>query len=99
MRWIITGTTTSAVAWCWAVSESVASGSNLRLSTIVEDREMPRLQCAKPHEWNRGAAIIVVSRALSGMRSSSAAIGSIDLGWERLAPLWGPLVPEGRIVA
>ena len=25
---------------------------------------MPRLQCAKPQEWNSGAAIIVVSRAL-----------------------------------
>src|SRR5215207_10446037 len=99
MRWIITGTTTSAVAWCCAVSERIASGSNLRLSTIVEESEMPRLQCAKPQEWNRGAAITVVPRALSGIRSSRAAIGSIDLGWERLAPFGVPVVPEVRIVA
>ena len=99
MRWSITGTTTSAVAWCWAVSDSVASGSNLRLSTIVEASEIPRLQCAKPQEWNSGAAITVVSRARSGIRSSSAAIGSIDFGWERLAPFGVPVVPEVRIVA
>ena len=80
MRWIITGTTTSAVASCWAVSESVASGSNLRLSTTVVERLMPSAQCAKPQAWNSGAAIIVFSRALSGITDSSAAIGSSDLG-------------------
>ena len=60
---------------------------------------MPRLQCAKPQEWNSGAAIIVVSRAFSGIRSSSAAIGSIDFGCARLAPFGVPVVPEVRIVA
>ena len=49
MRWIITGTTTSAAHWCWAVSESVASSSNLRLSTTVVARLIPSAHCAKPH--------------------------------------------------
>ena len=48
MRWIITGTTTSAAHWCWAVSESVASSSNLRLSTTVVARLIPSAHCAKP---------------------------------------------------
>ncbi len=60
---------------------------------------MPRLHWAKPHEWNSGAATTVVSRAFSGIRSSSAAIGSIDFGCERLAPFGVPVVPEVRIVA
>ena len=68
MRCSITGTTTSAVQPCCAVSDSVASSSNLRLSTIVEDSPMPSVKCAKPQAWNSGAAIIVFSRAFSGMR-------------------------------
>ena len=75
---------------CWAVSDSVASGSNLRLSTSVEDRLMPSVKCTKPHEWNIGAAIIVFSRAFSGIMASSAAAGSSDLGCEREAPLGVP---------
>ena len=93
MRWSITGTTTSAVHSCCAVSESVASGSNLRLSTIVEHRPIASVKCAKPQEWNIGAAIIVRSRALSGIRSSSAATGSSDCGCLRLAPFGVPVVP------
>ena len=98
MRWIITGTTTSAVHSCCAVSDSVASGSNLRRRTSVEDSAMPSVKCTKPQEWNRGAAIIVVSRALSGILDSSAAAGSSVSGWAREAPFGVPVVPEVRIV-
>ena len=99
MRWSITGTTTSAVHSCCAVSESTPSGSNLRASTSVEDRLMPSVKCAKPQEWNSGAAIIVCSRAFSGIRDSSAAAGSSDRGCEREAPFGVPVVPEVRITA
>jgi hypothetical protein len=99
MRWIMTGTTTSAVHSCWAVSESVASGSNLRLSTTVEASAMPSVKCTKPQEWNIGAAIIVRSRALSGIMASSAAAGSSERGCEREAPLGVPVVPEVRMIA
>ena len=60
---------------------------------------MPSVKCAKPQEWNSGAAIIVFSRAFSGIRDSSAAAGSSDLGWEREAPFGVPVVPEVRITA
>jgi hypothetical protein len=99
MRCIITGTTISAAVWCCAVSDSVSSGSNLRLSTSVEDRLMPSVKCTKPHEWNIGAAIIVFSRAFSGIMASSAAAGSSDLGCEREAPFGVPVVPEVRMIA
>ena len=82
-----------------AVSDSVASGSNLRLSTIVVVRPIASVKCAKPQEWNSGAAIIVRSPALSGICSSSAATGSSDCGWRRLAPFGLPVVPEVRISA
>ena len=99
MRWSITGTTISAVHSCCAVSESVPSGSNLRLSTTVDSRPIASVKCAKPQEWNIGAAIIVRSRARSGIRSSSAATGSSDCGCLRLAPFGVPVVPEVRISA
>ena len=60
---------------------------------------MPSVKCAKPQEWNSGAAIIVFSRAFSGIRDSSAAAGSSDLGWLREAPFGVPVVPEVRITA
>jgi hypothetical protein len=69
------------------------------LSTIVEERPMPSVKCAKPQAWNSGAAIIVFSRAFSGMRESSAATGSSDFGWLREAPLGVPVVPEVRMIA
>ena len=50
MRCSITGTTTSASQRCWAVSDSVASGSNRRRSTIVEHSPMARVKWVKPHE-------------------------------------------------
>ena len=84
---------------CWAVSESVASGSNLRLSTTVVDRPIASVKCAKPQAWNSGAAIIVRSRERSGIRSSSAATGSSDCGCLRLAPFGVPVVPEVRMTA
>ena len=99
MRWSITGTTTSAVHWCWAVSESVASGSNLRLSTTVEDRPRPSVKCTKPHEWKSGAAIIVVlARLAAGSRRAARPTGSSDLGCERDAPFGVPVVPEVRMI-
>ena len=99
MRWIITGTTTSAEHSCWAVSESVASSSKRRLSTTVEARLSASAHCAKPQAWNSGAAIIVFSRARSGITDSSAAIGSIDFGIEREAPFGVPVVPDVRMIA
>ena len=98
MRWSITGTTASAVALVLrATAASVPSGSNLRRRTSVEESTSPSVKCAKPQEWNIGAAIIVCSRALSGMRISSAAAGSSVSGWLREAPLGVPVVPEVRI--
>jgi hypothetical protein len=99
IRCIITGTTISAVHSCWAVSDRVASGSNLRLSTSVDDRLIPSVKCTKPHEWNIGAAIIVFSRALSGIIASSAAAGSSERGCERDAPFGVPVVPDVRMIA
>ena len=58
---------------------------------------MPRMKCAKPQEWNIGAAISVRSRARSGIASSSAAAGSSDSGWRRLAPFGVPVVPLVRM--
>ena len=55
------------------------------------------MKCAKPHEWNSGAATIVVSRACSGIFDSSAAAGSSESGWLRDAPFGVPVVPEVRI--
>ena len=60
---------------------------------------MPSVKCTKPHEWNIGAAIIVFSRAFSGIMASSAAAGSSDLGCERDAPFGVPVVPEVRMIA
>ena len=99
MRWSITGTTISDVHSCWAVSESVASGSNLRLSTIVVESPIASVKCAKPQAWNSGAAIIARPRERSGIRSSSAATGSSDCGCLRLAPFGVPVVPDVRITA
>ena len=44
------------------------------------------MKCANPQEWNIGAAIIVVSRALSGIFENSAAAGSSESGCLRAAP-------------
>ncbi len=93
------GTTTSPEHSCCAVSESVPSGSNLRLSTTVVQSPMASVKWAKPQAWKSGAAIIVRPRAFSGIRSSSAATGSSDWGCLRLAPFGVPVVPEVRISA
>ena len=63
-----------------------ALGVDLRRSTSVEPSAMPSVKCAKPHEWNIGAAICVFSRARSGIFENSAAAGSSDSGCLRLAP-------------
>ena len=57
----------------------------------------PSVKCAKPQEWNIGAAIIVVSRARSGIFENSAAAGSSESGCLRAAPFGVPVVPEVRI--
>ncbi len=72
-------------------------GSNLRCSTSVVESVRPRLKCARPQEWNIGAAIIVRSRARSGIMSSRAAAGSSDDGWCRPAPFGVPVVPLVRM--
>ena len=81
IRWSITGTTTSAVQPCSSSAASVSSGSKRRRRTSVEDSPIPRMRCARPQEWNSGAAISVRSRARSGIFASSPAIGSSDSGW------------------
>ena len=58
---------------------------------------MPSVKCAKPHEWNIGAAIIVRSRARSGIFENSAAAGSSDSGCLRCAPFGVPVVPLVRM--
>ena len=61
---------------------------------------MPSVKCANPQAWNSGAAIIVFSRALSGIRDSSAATGSSDFGWLREALGdcdWRVHTPEGAL--
>ena len=69
MRWSITGTTISDVHPCRAISDSVASGSNLRSSTIVVERPIASVKCAKPQAWNSGAAIIArLARAQRDVR-------------------------------
>ena len=55
------------------------------------------MKCAKPHEWNRGAAIIVRSPACSGMRERSAIAGLRPSGCLRAAPFGVPVVPDVRI--
>ncbi len=97
MRWSITGTTARLVHACIAVALSVSSGSNLRRSTSVEDSARPSVKCAKPHEWNIGAAIIVLPRARSGIFENSAAAGSSDSGCLRDALFGVPVVPLVRM--
>src|SRR5207302_10576464 len=38
------------------------SGSNLRRRMIVEPSAIPRLKCAKPHEWKSGARLVAGGR-------------------------------------
>ena len=55
---------------------------------------------AKPHEWNMGAAMTVVSAIRMGIRPSSASPDEIASPCRsRWAPLGVPVVPEVRIVA
>ena len=76
IRCSITGTTASAVAPGARRSPRASprgrSGAAGRASTPSTS---PSVKCAKPQEWNIGAAIIVRSRARSGIASSSAAAG------------------------
>ena len=57
------------------------------------------MKCAKPQEWNSGAAIIVFSRALSGITDEQRRDRVEFFGCEREAPFGVPVVPEVRIVA
>ena len=99
IRWTITGTIGHDCTLYWAMPASVCSGSNLRCRTIVVERSRLKVKCVKPHEWKRGAAIRDRSRAFSGIRSSMAAAGRIEVGWLRDAPLGVPVVPDVRITA
>ena len=57
IRCIITGITIMASQSCsWSVSSDF-SGSNLRVSTIVEPSSMAMLRWAQPQVWNSGAAM------------------------------------------
>ncbi len=75
----------------------MSSGSKRRRSISVDASGSARLKCAKPHEWNIGAAIIVVCRARSGIFENSAATGSSVSGWLRAAPFGVPVVPDVSI--
>ena len=66
---------------------SVSSGSKRRLQHERRRSAMPSVKCAKPQEWNSGAAMIVRSRARSGIIDSSAAAGSSDSGCLRAGAL------------
>ena len=55
------------------------------------------MKCAKPHEWKSGAAIIVRSPALSGIRDRSEIAGLRPSGVLREAPFGVPVVPDVRI--
>ena len=94
IRISITGTRISAVHSCWAVADSVSSGSNLRRSTSAEPSPMPPARCPKPQAWNSGAAIMVRSSVRSGIFENIAAIGPSELGVLRAAPFGVPVVPR-----
>ena len=96
MRWSITGTSASAEARCSATARSVSSGSKRRRRISVEASGSASVKCAKPQEWNIGAAITVVSRARSGIFENSAAAGSSESGCLRGAPFG---VPAGGTTA
>jgi hypothetical protein len=70
----------SAFTRCSAMASSTLSGSKRGSRTSVVDSVSPRLKCARPQEWNMGAAMSVRSRARSGIMSRSAAAGSSDDG-------------------
>ena len=57
------------------------------------------MKCAKPHEWNSGAAMWVVCSACSGIFERKETAGSSDSALPREAPLGVPVVPEVRITA
>ena len=57
------------------------------------------MKWAKPQEWNSGAAMWVVWRALSGIFDKSDTAGSSDWGEPRDAPLGVPVVPLVRMMA
>jgi hypothetical protein len=95
-RWSITGTTTSVAARLAAMSASTRSGSNRLRRTIVEFNASARFAPIRPKPWKSGAAITVVSLAMTGRLASSAAPSiAFALPW-RTAPLGRPVVPEVR---
>ena len=79
-------------------ARSDSSGSNLRVSTIVVPSSRPRVKCAKPHEWNSGAAMCELARYCSGIFDSNETAGSSESGEPRLAPFGVPVVPEVRMI-
>ena len=95
IRSSITGTSAMPVARCSSASARVASGSNLRRSTIVQAMVAAMTICPKPHAWKVGAATTTVSSPCHGIRSSIAASSSGPPPL-RVAPLGVPVVPEVR---
>ena len=80
-------------------ARSVPSGSKLRVQHERRGRAAIAERAVReaPGSGTAGAAIIVVSRALSGIFDSSAAAGPSDPGLARSAPFGVPVVPEVRI--
>ena len=93
----MTGTTMSAWTRCSAIVSRIRFGSNFGSRTSVVESVRPRLKCARPQEWNIGAAMSVRCRARRGIMSRSAAAGSSDDGWWRPAPFGVPVVPLVRM--
>ena len=56
------------------------------------------MKCAKPHEWNSGAAMCVTCPWRSGIFESSETAGSSEVGDARLAPFGVPVVPDVRMI-
>ena len=73
MRCSITGTTTRPPGRCSWIAASVASGSNRRWMTAVDDVASAIVRWASPQAWNSGAATSTVSRARNGTSSNPLA--------------------------
>ena len=79
IRCSIVGTTTRVSTWWRSIVCSVASGSNRRRSTVVEPIPSVSRNCESPVPWNSGAASIVRSLGLSGIRSMNCAAANGEL--------------------
>ena len=94
----MTGTTTTAVTLCSAMSSKTWSGLNLLCTTNVDPRNMPMVACRKPRAWNIGAGNAVTSFALNGTCDRMPPIGANVGGVLRFAPFGVPVVPLVRMM-